>query len=32
MTYETLAVETNPAGIGVLTLNRPGKLNARSPT
>ena len=28
MTYETLVVETNTAGIGVLTLNRPGKLNA----
>ena len=28
MTYETVAVKTNPAGIAVLTLNRPGKLNA----
>ena len=28
MTYETVAVETNPADIAVLTLNRPGKLNA----
>ena len=28
MTYETLVVETNSAGVAVLTLNRPGKLNA----
>ena len=28
MTYETLVVEANSAGVAVLTLNRPGKLNA----
>ena len=28
MTYETLVVETNGAGLAILTLNRPGKLNA----
>jgi len=28
MTYETLVMQSSPAGIAMLTLNRPGKLNA----